>query len=111
MVGTGAPNGIREIVLNDVYKPHTFEEIGELVSPEVAERLGPQKRYDVWWFNSGRRTRTQVAERGPDGGSYRQRQKVRLKPHDEWIAVPVPDASVPRELVEAAREAIKDDHR
>src|SRR5919202_1765450 len=42
--GVLAPNGdrywnttsIREIVLNDVYKPHTFEQIRELVSLEVA---------------------------------------------------------------------------
>src|SRR3712207_3761572 len=30
---------------------------------------------------------------------------------EEWVAVPVPDAGVAREWVEAARKAIKDNHR
>ena len=33
------------------------------------------------------------------------------KPKEEWIAVPVPDSGISREMVEAAREAIKDNHR
>jgi site-specific DNA recombinase len=34
-----------------------------------------------------------------------------VKPKSEWIAVPVPDSGVPRELVDAARNAIKDNQR
>jgi hypothetical protein len=33
---------IRDIISNDVYRPHSFEEIEPLVSPEVAARLDPQ---------------------------------------------------------------------
>jgi site-specific DNA recombinase len=44
-----APQLIRRYLLSDLYKPHTFEEIRELVSPEVAATLDPEKRYGVWW--------------------------------------------------------------
>ena len=39
------------IIKDDVYRPHTYEEIAALATPEVAARLDPQKRYGVWWFN------------------------------------------------------------
>jgi site-specific DNA recombinase len=38
---------IRNLVLDDVYKPHTFEEVRELVASEVALRLDPEKHYGV----------------------------------------------------------------
>jgi site-specific DNA recombinase len=34
---------IQSCIMDDVYKPHTYEEIKELVSPEVAARLDPDK--------------------------------------------------------------------
>jgi len=34
-----------------------------------------------------------------------------MKPREEWVAVPVPDPGFPREWVDAAREAIKDNRR
>jgi hypothetical protein len=48
-----------------------------------------------------------VSEAGEDGRVYRRRRKTSLKPREEWIAVPVPDAGLEREVVEAAREAIR----
>jgi site-specific DNA recombinase len=45
------------IVKDDVYKPHSFDEVAALVTPEVAARLDPQQRYGVWWFNR-RRSKT-----------------------------------------------------
>src|SRR3712207_7410457 len=46
----------------------------------------------------------------------RRRPRATLLPNttlfrSEWIAVPVPDAGIPRELVDAAREAVKDNRR
>src|SRR5215210_1230319 len=35
-------SSIRDIVLDDVYKPHTFEEIMALVTPELAGKLDPK---------------------------------------------------------------------
>lgn len=45
---------------------------------------------------------------GPDGKRYKKRAKTTWRPGAEWIAVPVPDSGIPRELVDLAREAIKD---
>jgi len=44
---------IREALNDDAYRPHSREEIEELVakgqmSPDVASRLDPEKRYGIW---------------------------------------------------------------
>jgi len=113
--GVPTPNGaaywshkaIRDCVLDDAYKPHTFAEISELVTPEVASRLNESRRYGIWWFNR-RKTRTrQVSERGPDGIIYRKQTSATEKPKKDWIAIPVPDSDISREWVEAARDGIK----
>ena len=41
---------IREVVKDDVYRAHSFEEIEALVATEVAARLDPNKSYGIWWF-------------------------------------------------------------
>jgi site-specific DNA recombinase len=104
---------IRNIVKDDAYKPHTYSEMAALLSPEVAARLDPEKCYGVWWFNRRRVAQKQVVRRAKtDGGrTYRKVTKLAPRPIEEWIAVPVPDAGVPREVVEAARETIKDNAR
>jgi site-specific DNA recombinase len=103
---------IRSRILDDVYKSHTHAEIREIVAPEVAARLDPERRYGVWWFNCTRKQTRQVAEIGPDGSrTYVKRSHTTVKPRSEWIAVPVPDPGIPRELVDAARDAIKDNTR
>ena len=65
--------GNPSFITDDVYKPHTFEEVKELVSPEVAARLDPDKRYGVWWYNRQRVKWSQVAEARPEGRTYRKR--------------------------------------
>jgi site-specific DNA recombinase len=113
--GTPAPSGrrtwnvpcIRNIINDDVYKQHTFEETKKLVSSEVANRLESGKLYGIFWFNRVRRTVEQVTETGPNGRLYKRKTKTVHKPRDEWIAIPVPDSGVPRQWVDAAREAIK----
>jgi site-specific DNA recombinase len=98
---------IRNIIKDDVYKPHTCEEIKELVAPEVAAHLDPDRCYGVWWFNRRRVVRKQVARAGTNGKTYRKLAKLSHRPPEDWIAVPVPDAGVSRELVEAARRVIE----
>jgi site-specific DNA recombinase len=96
------------IIGDDVYRPHTFEEISTLVSSEVASRLDPHKSYGIWWFNRRRSKSTQISVPDGNGGRrYRQRVRYVLRPQAEWIAVPVPDSGVSREIVGAARQAIK----
>jgi site-specific DNA recombinase len=114
-LGIAGPRGgrwnktqVRRVTLGDVYKPHTFEELRELVAPEVAARLNPEKNYGVWWFNRRRVKVTQVSEPSDSGKRYRRHSELETKDQSEWIAVPVPDAGVPREVVDAARATIKD---
>ena len=76
------------------------------MTPEVAAKLDPEEQYGIWWFNRRRVSVWQVAEAGPEGRSYRRHQKAVFRPREEWIAVPVPDGRVPRELVDRARQAI-----
>jgi site-specific DNA recombinase len=42
---------IRECIFDDVYKPHSFEEVASLVSPQVASRLDSERSYGIWWYN------------------------------------------------------------
>jgi site-specific DNA recombinase len=106
-----APQVIRGYLLSDLYKPHTFEEIRELVSPEVAATLDRKKRYGVWWWGRSRMNRRQVSETGPEGRRYRYRYKTTERPKEEWIAVPVPDSGIPREWVDAAKERVQNNRR
>src|SRR5215207_5412157 len=93
---------IREAIRDDAYRPHSRDDIEELVtkgqmSAEVASRLDPEKYYGICWFNR-RRTKTyQEAVNGPDGKRYKRRVKITPRPEEEWIAVPVPDSGISRE--------------
>ncbi len=94
---------IKQLVMSDVYKPHTHREISELVSSEVAAALDHAPEYGVRWWNRQARKIRQVSE--PDGGGgrhYRKRNSVTLRDKGEWIAVPVP-SWLSRQLVDQAR--------
>ncbi len=93
---------IREMIQNDVYRAHTHEEVKAL-SPDAAAGLDPHRSYGIQWYN---RTRW---EHDTDVGD--KKHHVAPQPEEEHIAVPVPDAGIPREWVEAARAAIKDNVR
>ena len=41
---------IRRMLLNDVYMPHSFDEIQLLVTPEVVANLDPKMSYGIWWW-------------------------------------------------------------
>lgn len=97
---------IRSRIMDDAYKPHTFDEVKKLVSSEVAAKLEPEKNYGIWWYNVRRTIAKQIAE--TDGRRYRRRATTIIKPKEEWIAVPVPDSGIPREWVDVARKRIKD---
>jgi site-specific DNA recombinase len=104
---------IREAINDDAYRPHSRKEIENLVakgqmSHEVASRLGPDKRYGIWWFNRRRIKTYQEAANGPEGKRYKKRAKTTWRPEAKWIAVPVPDSGIPRESIDMARETIKD---
>jgi site-specific DNA recombinase len=104
------------IVKEDLYMPHTFAELRQLadkgvLSPEVLAKLDPGATYGVAWFNKGRSYTTQVAVIDDKGRrQYKKRTKYVERPRPEWVAVPVLLNATPaaRGLVEAVRQAIKD---
>jgi hypothetical protein len=117
--GVTTPNGgqwwsaktLRDIILDDCYKPHTFEEVRELVGQNVAATLNPEANYGISWYGRHRTSVKQVVEVGPGGKRYRRLRGATKKPREQWIAVPVIDSGLPRELIEAAREAIADNRK
>jgi site-specific DNA recombinase len=98
---------LRKLILDDVYTAYLFEEIGPLVRPEVAARLDESKRYGIYWFNRTCTIRKRVSTESAEGREYKTRYHVQKNPREEWIAIPIQCAGIPRELVEAAREMIK----
>jgi site-specific DNA recombinase len=103
---------IKDKINDDVYKPHTYDEIREIVSNDVAALLDADKLYGVCWYNQHRlRNIISTVPDGNGGKKQKRRQKRTPLPRSEWIAVPVPDAGVPLEHVTAARAAIKDNVR
>ncbi len=107
-LGAPAPRGgkawrrdtIKRLVMSDVYVPHTFEEVRDLVSPAVAAGLKPEEEYGIRWWNRHEKKTSYV----PEG---RSRKKTRYLPRDknEWIAVPVPSSPLlSRNVVDEARE-------
>lgn len=62
------------IIRDDVYRPHTFEEISALVAPQVAIRLDPDKSYGIWWFNRRKTKTTQISV--PDGKRWETLQEA-----------------------------------
>jgi site-specific DNA recombinase len=95
----------RQLILNDLYRPHSYEEISTLVSPEVAARLDPSKTYGIWWYNRRNIQKKQTSELLDSNSNrrlYKTHTSTKIRSKEDWIAVPVP-AYLPRELVDQAR--------
>jgi site-specific DNA recombinase len=103
--------GLRKLILSDVYLARTFEEVTQIVSPEVAARLDPEKRYGISWYGRQRHTYTQEVRVKDGKKTYHKIKKSVAARREDWIAIPVPDSGIPREWVLAAREAIKDNEK
>ena len=56
---------VRAMILDDVYRPHTREELEPLVPAEVFGRLNPAERYGVFWHNTRKNTYTPTVDTGP----------------------------------------------
>ena len=115
--GIPAPSGIgrwnhttiRNIIGNELYAPHTYEEVAALVAPGVAARLDKGAVYGLWTWNTRKTTRRKVWDE--TAGEFKVRYTNKPRPRDEWLFVPVPDAGIPREVVEAAKQSLKDNAR
>jgi hypothetical protein len=115
--GIPAPSGIgrwnhttiRNIIKSDLYAPHTHEEVAELVEPGVAMRLAKAAVYGLWTWNTRKTTRRKVWDEG--AGEFKIRYNYAPRPREEWLFVPVPDAGIPRGIVEAARQSLEENAR
>jgi hypothetical protein len=103
---------LRDIISNDVYRPHSFEEVRPLVSPR-SPRTSAHNR--TTGFGSGAPLDTSALKfqrLAPTARvSNRNQHKSVARPEEEWVYVPVPDSGVPREWVDAARDAIRDNRK
>jgi len=109
---TWAKPTIKGVVLDDAYRILDYGQLQDLVaeghmSADALTRLDREKRCGIWWFNRAHKTQKRVAVDTPNGREYKTRSKSVARPRSEWIAVPVPDCGVPPELVDAARDAVK----
>jgi hypothetical protein len=112
--GIPAPSGIgrwnhttiRNIIGSELYVPHTYEEVARLVEPGVAAGLNQEAVYGLWTWNTRKTTRHKVWDE--TAGDFKIRYHYAPRHREEWLFVPVPDAGVSREVVEAARQSLKD---
>ena len=95
----------QRLILNDLYKPHSYAELQRLVrdgnlSADVLGRLDPDKRYGISWAG---RERIQTSWKG------REKKKRTVEaPRKDWIAVPVPNLDIPRPVVDRARDRLNE---
>ena len=74
--------------------------------------MDPDRLYDNWWCNRRDVQRRRVFEEAPDGERrYITRTHYVDKPREEWIAVTVPDAGAPNEIVNRARDALRENEK
>lgn len=91
---------LRNLLTDDVFRPHGFEEIRAAVSPNVAATLDPGKVYGISW--SGRKRSRFASSRG-------KKRVVYEAPREEWTAVPVDlsGSGLDRATVDRARERVE----
>jgi hypothetical protein len=103
-----SPEAIRRVVLQDVHRAYTHEELQGLVEEGVLEEkvlanLDPEQSYGVWWYGQEEVRKT------------RRGRKVVPRPRDQWVACPVLLDSggvvIPAEVVDKARAAIGNNER
>jgi hypothetical protein len=115
--GIPAPSGIgrwnhttiRNIIGSEVYAPHTPTRRSRCSWSPGWRRLDKGAVYGLWTWNTRKTTRRKVWDEA--AGEFKFRYDYAPRPREEWVFVPVPDASVSREVVEAARKSLKDNAR
>jgi hypothetical protein len=101
----------RACIFDDLYFPHTAEEVAAVVSPAVAADLNEDALYGLWWYSRLSSKTKQIREAGENGPVYRKETRRTKRDREEWVAVPVPYAGIPREIADAERSRIKDNRR
>jgi site-specific DNA recombinase len=108
-IGRWNQTTIRNIIGSELYAPHTHEEVAVVVDPSVAARLDREALYGLWAWNTRKSTRRKVWDEA--AGKFKIRYNYAPRPKEEWLFVPVPDAGVPKRVVEDARQSLKDNAR
>ncbi len=98
---------VKRMVWEDSYRPHSYDELKEILPPQVLAAVNPTKTYGVYYFNRERVSTRSVAEDTPAGRVYKKKSKRTIKDKSEWIGIPVPDAGIPRSVIEAARQRLE----
>jgi recombinase-like zinc beta ribbon protein len=92
--------------MSDEVRPHSSEEVRQLVTPEVAARLNPHEEYGIQWYNRQKVAVRTISEPDDNGGRrYRNSRTFTWRPKEEWVAIPVP-AYLPRTLVDRAHAVL-----
>jgi site-specific DNA recombinase len=102
---------IRKLLKRDLYRPHTYAEMREIVGSDVLARLEPGSKYGVYWFGERAETRKRVSESGEGGRVYKHRYTSKVRPVGDRIGVPVPDSGIPLEWVDGARATLEENRR
>jgi hypothetical protein len=102
---------IAHFLSSDLYRPYDAAEVAKIVAPEVVAKLDAERTYALWRWN--RRKTMKRTEWDDTKGDYVPRYKIRERPREEWLAVPVDvtDAGLSADTVDRAREAAKDRYR
>ena len=97
---------IRGIALDDVYRPHTAEEVAEVVTAEVAANLACDELYGLSWWNL---RKTEYAPAGDRANGHQVRRTAEVRDRSEQTAVPIPLAGsgISRSIVDAARANVE----
>jgi site-specific DNA recombinase len=93
---------LREIVKEDAYRPLPYSELAPKLSAEARGRLDPEGEYGVVWYP---KRRIRKLDPDPKRG-YRRSQSVSPNPREKQIPIPVVPSGIPREVIDAAREAL-----
>lgn len=93
---------VSDILKNDLYTPHGFEEVSTLVSEKVAATLDPEAVHGLWVWN--RRKARKWKEWSSEKNKFVTHYSYEERPKAEWVFVPVEDAGIAPEVVESARE-------
>lgn len=113
--GIPAPGGslvwrektIRQMVLNDAYRPYPYEELAPMLTAEARSRLKAHEHYGVVWYPRKKITRL---DPDPARNFARPRREARYE-REEQVPIPVVSSGISREVIDAARLAIRDNVR
>lgn len=95
---------IRRTVMNDAYYPHSPEELRPLLAAAGSTaRVDEGREYGVLWYPQ---TKVERLEPDPSRGYARATREGQYA-REEQVPIPVPSSGIPREVLDAARLALR----